>query len=94
MALTRLNLPGTYEFFTLDDARRAADEDKLRPGSVVVVDGRTYLALYYDTEKRTVLIKSPGTIPPANIDVTLPERFAYLIEGERRRRPRRTGKYR
>ena len=92
---TRLNLPGTYEFFTLDDARRAADEDRLRAGSIVIVDGRTYLAMYYDAEKRTVLVRAPGTVPPSvDVETSLPERFAYLIEGDRRRHNRRIGRKR
>lgn len=53
----RMNLPGTYEFFSVEDAQRAADEGRLRPGTVVLVDGQCYLALYYDEEKRIVVVR-------------------------------------
>jgi hypothetical protein len=63
----RLNLAGTYEFFTMEDARRAADEGRLAPGTVVIVDGRTYVAAYYDDEKRIILIKNPPDPRYANL---------------------------
>ena len=53
----RMNLPGTYEFFSVEDAQRAADEGRLRSGTVVLVDGQCYLALYYDEEKRIVVVR-------------------------------------
>ena len=59
----RLNLAGTYEFITMEDARRAADEGRLPPGAVVLVDGRSYVAAYYDDEKRIVLVRSRGASP-------------------------------
>lgn len=62
----RLNLAGTYEFITMEDARRAADEGRLPPGAVVLVDGRSYVAAYYDDEKRIVLVRSRGASPPGD----------------------------
>ena len=62
----RLNLAGTYEFFTMEDARRAADEGRLPPGAVVLVDGRSYVAAYYDDEKRIVLVRSRRASPPGD----------------------------
>ncbi len=80
------NLAGTYEFFSLDDARRAADEGRLRPGTVVIVDGRCYLAMYYDAEKRIVLVDGPRCSPagPACERHSLPMSQAYLLASDRR----------
>lgn len=58
------NLVGTYEFFSLEDARRAADEGRLLPGAVVVVGRDVYMAMYYDAEKRIVLMDKPRPLPP------------------------------
>jgi hypothetical protein len=78
----RLNLAGTYEFFTMEDARRAADEGRLPPGAIVFVDGRTYVAAYYDDEKRMVLVKSPGARPPGDI-LPYPNTNYTLLPGPR-----------
>ena len=60
MATYRMNLAGTYEFFTLSDAHATMDRDSVPAGAIVVVDGRTYVAMWYDEEKRMVLRRTRG----------------------------------
>lgn len=60
MATYRMNLAGTYEFFTLSDAHAAMDRGNVPAGAIVVVDGRTYVAMWYDEEKRMVLRRTRG----------------------------------
>lgn len=85
----RLNLAGTYEFHTMEDARRAADEGRLPPGAVVLVEGRSYVAMYYDAEKRMVLMKSPGASPPGDIHPYPNHSYTLLPEPRRKKKGRR-----
>ena len=45
MASYRMNLAGTYEFFTLEDAQSAIGRGNVPPGAIVVVDGKTYVVM-------------------------------------------------
>ena len=73
MRSSRLDLAGTYEFFSLSDATDAADRGRLPPGAVVVVGGAVYVAMWYDDEKRVVLKRASGGIPRDPI-LTAPQR--------------------
>jgi hypothetical protein len=78
MAHRPLNLPGTHEFFDIRDAQKAADLGMIRPGAIVMVEGKAFKALYYDEEKRVVLVGGP--------DYTLGSRDHLLLPADKRRK--------